>query len=177
MFRTLSRQLQTFSADIHDLWENSRNPPFRRELILPNHLSKLPLHPRDTPIASGTISEIDSPELWSYENYTNAGPSLVETIEGTEGETRSGYATSSTPMPQTHSFSSTIPNAGSHRSDDEAQEAVMNLLESLSQRGTGEYVCPYGVECPKGGSSPNGRLVVFTRNSAFRSVDTKISMR
>lgn len=41
-------------------------------------------------------------------------------------------------------------------------------LEQLKSRGKGTYSCPYGGDCKRGGVQPNGELVVFTRNSAFR---------
>jgi hypothetical protein len=40
--------------------------------------------------------------------------------------------------------------------------------KNLSSRGKGKHVCHYGHNCDKGGVQPDGSLVVFERNSAFR---------
>ena len=53
---------------------------------------------------------------------------------------------------------------------DELHDKVAQLLASLSQRGIGQHVCPYGLSCTKGGVDGDGSLVVFPRNSAFRYV-------
>jgi hypothetical protein len=47
-------------------------------------------------------------------------------------------------------------------------DLIRELLTSLSVRGTGRYTCPYLHDCRKGGVK-YGELVVFERNSAFRS--------
>jgi len=40
--------------------------------------------------------------------------------------------------------------------------------EQLKTRGTGNYTCPHGTACKKGGVQPDGQLRVFKRNSEFR---------
>ena len=40
----------------------------------------------------------------------------------------------------------------------------------LDTRGKGQWVCTEGNACTKGGVSPDGQLVVFERNSSFKSV-------
>ena len=40
----------------------------------------------------------------------------------------------------------------------------------LGTRGKGQWVCTQGAACKKGGVSPDGQLVVFERNSTFKSV-------
>jgi hypothetical protein len=40
----------------------------------------------------------------------------------------------------------------------------------LGTRGKGQWVCTEGNACTKGGVSPDGQLVVFERNSTFKSV-------
>jgi hypothetical protein len=47
-------------------------------------------------------------------------------------------------------------------------DLIRELLASLSVRGTGRYTCPYLHDCRKGGVK-YGELVIFERNSAFRS--------
>ena len=40
----------------------------------------------------------------------------------------------------------------------------------LGTRGKGQWVCTQGTACTKGGVSTDGQLVVFERNSTFKSV-------
>lgn len=40
----------------------------------------------------------------------------------------------------------------------------------LGTRGKGQWVCTEGNACTKGGVSSDGQLVVFERNSTFKSV-------
>lgn len=49
------------------------------------------------------------------------------------------------------------------------EEYMKMLMESISQRGKGEYVCPLGSECRKGGWK-DGSYVIFNRNSSFKLV-------
>jgi hypothetical protein len=51
--------------------------------------------------------------------------------------------------------------------EDEIHNTVRDIINSLSQRGTGRHMCPYGAACSKGGFK-DGQYVVFERNSAFR---------
>ena len=44
----------------------------------------------------------------------------------------------------------------------------MAPIEELKPRGKGQYICPEGLSCTKGGVQADGTLVVFERNSAFR---------
>ncbi|KAK5199639.1 hypothetical protein LTR92_000180 [Exophiala xenobiotica] len=46
--------------------------------------------------------------------------------------------------------------------------AIHSDSKTLSSRGKGKHVCHYGHNCDKGGVQPDGSLVVFERNSAFR---------
>lgn len=55
----------------------------------------------------------------------------------------------------------------SPRLEDETQGIINEMLADLGRRGKGEYTCPLGNRCRKGGIS-NGELFVFKRNSAFR---------
>jgi len=40
--------------------------------------------------------------------------------------------------------------------------------EELRVRGTGNYTCPQGLSCRKGGLHKDGTIRVFSRNSDFR---------
>lgn len=48
-------------------------------------------------------------------------------------------------------------------------------MESLKQRGKGNYTCPKGLRCEKGGVE-NGQLVLFDRNSAFLLVNVALHL-
>jgi hypothetical protein len=54
-------------------------------------------------------------------------------------------------------------------SDDETDDVVAQLLESVQARGKGQHTCPYRLKCDKSGVDENGAPVVFELNSAFRS--------
>ena len=56
-------------------------------------------------------------------------------------------------------------------SDQDAQNSKIELLENLSKRGKGQYYCPYGTECKKGGLHRDKTPVVFERNSTFKFVE------
>jgi hypothetical protein len=48
------------------------------------------------------------------------------------------------------------------------EEQFQNIdMEALRTRGKGEYHCPKGRACTKGGVNKDGSLVTFDRNSAF----------
>jgi len=55
-----------------------------------------------------------------------------------------------------------------YQQENDIHNRVKELIDSLSQRGTGRHTCPYGAACSKGGIK-NGQFVVFERNSAFRA--------
>jgi len=55
-------------------------------------------------------------------------------------------------------------------SDQDAQDSVIRLLENLSKCGKGQYYCPYGAGCRKGGLHRDGTPAVFERNSTFKLV-------
>ena len=55
-------------------------------------------------------------------------------------------------------------------SDERLQVTIAPLVGNLSERGKGQHTCPYKHECAKGGTHPDGSLVVFERNSAFKCV-------
>ncbi|KFY16396.1 hypothetical protein V492_01381 [Pseudogymnoascus sp. VKM F-4246] len=71
-----------------------------------------------------------------------------------------GYASN---VPDQHDDSPESPV-----SDQDAQDSVIRLLEDLSKRGKGQYHCPYGDGCRKGGLDQNETQVVFERNSTFK---------
>ena len=48
------------------------------------------------------------------------------------------------------------------------ESTLERTLKSLAPRGKGQYTCPYGHNCTKGGVSDDGSIVVFERNSAYK---------
>ena len=69
-----------------------------------------------------------------------------------------------------HAASSSGMEASDSVSPSDTSESVPGapLLEQLKSRGKGQYTCPHGRDCKKGGVQQNGELTVFERNSAFR---------
>jgi len=56
----------------------------------------------------------------------------------------------------------------SEASELEEASSVHHLMGSLSGRGKGSHICPYGENCTKGGWR-DGQGVIFERNSAFKA--------
>lgn len=52
-------------------------------------------------------------------------------------------------------------------SNEPSSAHLQNLYVMASNRGKGEWQCPFGLECTKGGVR-DGRVDIFKRNSAFR---------
>ena len=71
--------------------------------------------------------------------------------------------------PHVNTASYQIVPIQSSSQQDSIHEIVRELLRTLSQRGTGQHLCPFGRSCTKGGVE-NGGVKVFERNSAFRFV-------
>ena len=64
--------------------------------------------------------------------------------------------------------------SGSRQAQTPAQWAQVSMspvppIEELKPRGKGQYICPEGLSCTKGGVQADGTQVIFQRNSAFRS--------
>lgn len=55
------------------------------------------------------------------------------------------------------------PDSGN--STDDAFDSIN--MAALRQRGKGDYYCPKGKRCQKGGVDKNGKVVNFKRNSSF----------
>ncbi|KAI0523912.1 hypothetical protein F5B22DRAFT_592484 [Xylaria bambusicola] len=52
---------------------------------------------------------------------------------------------------------------------DDLIENVDQWLDSLKPRGTGNYTCPFRLNCERGGVGDDGNLIVFARNSEIRA--------
>lgn len=59
----------------------------------------------------------------------------------------------------------TSPNS---EGTDAMETKIATLIASLSERGKGQYQCPYAYDCTKGGVDKDGRIVIFERNSTFK---------
>jgi hypothetical protein len=65
-----------------------------------------------------------------------------------------------------------VPPPSSTTSDDSlTTEVRKQLLELGNNRGTGSHYCPWGTACSKGGLDKDGKVIQFTRNSAYKSVN------
>ena len=77
---------------------------------------------------------------------------------------------SGTEMAPSSSMASSVASPQGHTPAQSSQGSVglMAPIEELKPRGKGQYLCPEGLSCTKGGVQADGTLVVFERNSAFR---------
>ncbi|EZF24703.1 hypothetical protein H103_02820 [Trichophyton rubrum CBS 288.86] len=74
---------------------------------------------------------------------------------------------SGSPTP-TVSWSSSTNNAAEETAFPVSMEAFQNTYPNLNRRGVGNWVCPYGEKCTKGGFR-DGKVVIFGRNSSFKT--------
>jgi hypothetical protein len=126
-----------------------------RQILAEGPKTPCPLPPPHEPKGKGRAES--STRSTSYD--TPAGPSTMD-----ESSSLYDNATSkavSTSCGQT--------NAGPE--DDSVQ-----FLDHLKVRGSGQYTCPEGLSCKRGGVI-DGNLRVFKRNSEFRYVSTAIFLQ
>ena len=121
-----------------------------------------PRQPRTTTYPSPTTSSYTSPTSHLHPRTESHRPpppfeptmssmSTSSTLTGTSTRTLArGDSTSTTTM--------------------DAPTALAPLLSdaNLRARGKGQYTCPQGMNCRKGGVDPHGNLTLFERNSTFR---------
>lgn len=75
-----------------------------------------------------------------------------------------------------HRWSGSVESMHNNDAYNESPGSSSSLAEAgdmpreLARRGKGHYNCPHMLECTKGGVSPDGTLIIFERNSAFRFV-------
>lgn len=142
--RKMNAKIYETSIQVEALWKASPHTP-----ITPSHRYQqqhsivLPV----TPMAVKTCWETERTNLIQLPHANNK------------------RATSSPPAPDILEFKYEMK---SPRLEDDSQGAINETIASLASRGKGEYTCPLGIECRKGGVVSNGDLVVFKRNSAFR---------
>ena len=86
---------------------------------------------------------------------------IVESTSGTPGGTE---------MTPNSSMASSVVSPQGHTlvQSSQGSAGVLAPIEELKPRGKGQYLCPEGLSCTKGGVQADGTLVVFERNSAFR---------
>ena len=138
--RSLILQLHQIGEEICTLWAKSEQPPDQepRDNLLPVQGLFSPSNRLNPSLNLETLSM--APQYSANSDESAAGPPQYES---------NYFGESSTPS-----------SSAQHSSND--------LYGSLATRGKGEYTCPRGASCTKGGVSQNGSLVVFERNSAFR---------
>ena len=75
-----------------------------------------------------------------------------------------------TEMAPNSSMASTMASPQGHTpaQSSRGSAGLIAPIEELKPRGKGQYLCPEGLSCTKGGVQADGTLVVFERNSAFR---------
>jgi hypothetical protein len=102
--------------------------------------------------------------VWPLKSHTNPstsspiGPSIFE-----PGMSGAGIVDENAKKPGIEDTSS----QGQDCYQNDASEVPS--LDRLKSRGKGNYICPQGMNCKKGGAE-NGTMKIFTRNSDFRYV-------
>jgi len=112
---------------------------------------------------------------------------ISKTIQGTAKEVRQIWdETKDHPLPETSSLQPESPThmerLSSPASQGSRKTSIHATIEArddsiprkharheLNDRGKGTYTCTLGRNCDKGGANPDGTLVVFERNSDYRS--------
>jgi hypothetical protein len=142
--RSVNSRLQTTAVELNAAWRASGTPPFQRRRDRPQSDSSADTAVTDS---ASTTRPIKVYSTWH--------------IQQSPVETRHSRAASGG---QSTSPSYVSPPSGDQQS---SHDAVDSLLKSLTVRGTGQHICPYGMSCTKGGLR-DGKPVIFERNSAFR---------
>lgn len=146
LLRSLALRLQTTADELHAFWQASPSPPTTERRESSDPTTSLPSTVYRMPEEMGstaTDQESLSPP-WPTEQRPSSDFVGINQYQ----EDRSRSSASTEPMPG----------------------AAVDPTKSLTSRGKGNYVCPHGTGCSKGGVKPDGDLVIFERNSAFRSV-------
>ncbi|KAG5296979.1 hypothetical protein I7I48_05958 [Histoplasma ohiense] len=142
--KDLASQLEEMASEIRSRWEQSRKPP-----ELPTHHQKRPSRYGHISGAMGDINVVYNP----MDEPTN------HSRDASQSET--GAVPHGTHNPGGRAQSPTV--------DDGINDTIQDLLKSLVSRGKGNHICPFGYRCRKGGVDSNGEMVIFERNSVFRS--------
>jgi hypothetical protein len=150
---------------LNNEWRISRKPPFgpRRmqpDVVRSDDYADTATSASSPPIFSNTTPP-ESPVVFGSSLLSGQGAVLQPTTQDIYMPSRLD--------PHLNPASYQLVPIQAQSQHDTVHEIVKDLLRTLSQRGTGQHICPYGRACTKGGIE-NGALRVFERNSAFRFV-------
>ncbi|KAM5434467.1 hypothetical protein McanCB21832_003877 [Microsporum canis] len=140
---TLAARLEEMANETTMVWNRSPNPPY-------------PLGDLPQAVSSVTISER------ANSNTPNASGINTNSTMG------SGFASVS----PANSWAPEANNTAAGTPTPISMEAFQSLYPHLNRRGVGTWVCPHAEKCTKGGVR-DGVLVVFERNSSFKSVPSE----
>jgi hypothetical protein len=149
VIRSLAAHLCNTAEDVYKSWEDAPQPPSGQRRQDPNRSSQV--FPNSETMASG-LRPGGSESRWPMERSSPGGESPVS-------------------LP-TRSIAPRKGSDGSPGSDCSAPHVTYDAANLLA-RGKGQYVCPYGSECTRGGVR-HGEIVIFERNSAFRFVNVDV---
>ncbi|KAM5464523.1 hypothetical protein MferCBS49748_005407 [Microsporum ferrugineum] len=141
---TLAARLEEMANETTMVWNRSPNPPY-------------PLGDLPQAVSSVTISERTN------SNTPNASGVNTNSTMGS-----SGFASVS----PANSWAPEANNTAAGTPTPISMEAFQSLYPHLNRRGVGTWVCPHAEKCTKGGVR-DGVLVVFERNSSFKSVPSE----
>jgi hypothetical protein len=164
--RSVAQKLEETARTLNTQWRSSRKPPFGHSRIQPDLIKSesydesVTNTPSPSPFYDSCDLPKDStiycPELVNTQNIVHLPPTEVTYLPpkfnaGSNGANFQAIDFYNSPQQR------------------DIENRVKSLLQTLSQRGTGQHYCPYAMNCTKGGVE-EGELRVFERNSAFRFV-------
>lgn len=144
--RSIASKLQFTAETVDGMWKGSPNPAYREQRDSSGSGSRP--FPNSHNMSSGTAGVASQPGCSLPQGSSNTRVAMSYSAG-------SGIGQRDEPS-----------SPGSERSP---QGTLYDPLDSLSSRGKGNYTCPHGSSCTKGGFR-NGETVIFERNSAFRYV-------
>ncbi|KAG8531734.1 uncharacterized protein KY384_003366 [Bacidia gigantensis] len=156
----IARQIKDISKDCGRVWSSSPAPPFHLQSH-PSGLTAYEPYPVNTapPSITETAAYSSGP---AYEGLPTSAPNLYGDQEYTSVATRAGHAGSLAFGEQRIEDIMAPTTDYSHQGQDNPS------IDQLKSRGKGQYTCPHGLDCKKGGVKSDGRIRVFTRNHEFR---------
>ncbi|EFR05453.1 hypothetical protein MGYG_09195 [Nannizzia gypsea CBS 118893] len=135
----LATKLEEMANETSMVWKRSPNPPYPMG-DLPQATSTV-LVSRRTNNNSASVSQI-KPNSAMGPDFASESPAA--------------------------SWSSSTNNAAEETGFPMSMEAFQSIYPNLNRRGVGNWVCPYGEKCTKGGVR-DGEVVIFGRNSSFKA--------
>ncbi|KAE9976166.1 hypothetical protein EG327_008215 [Venturia inaequalis] len=151
ILRKVSRRIHEAARDVQSLWNEA----------------PLPINPAGMAIHSGANVNQSGTTSASSDFFSTGGPAFPASAysESRHHSAQVSYELPDPTQPQVATFV-----GGEGQSDDASAMAnIHQWLDTLKSRGKGRFTCPYDIRCRKGGVGGDGNLVVFIRNSDFRS--------